>query len=339
MTQKKLILHVGFPKTATSSIQGTLLRNTKLLEEQGIHYPDFGWLGPNHVKVLGSLFDKRPKRFYPDIVKNGIDIGAVKAINRGQFEKLLSRKNCTILISAEHLAHSSPEILKKIESVISQYGWSIEVIAVIRSPLSVFLSNSSQSIKRGRKSLIGMISNPVAISKSLENLWSVFDNVRTYSFSDACRHLRGPVGYFLNFLGIENADAFDLVKANEGLSNNAVRLLSYVNGFEPWNPVVKKNPNQSENDLKVLWTVSGPRFRLTLEEYEAVREHVEFENAWLESNLGREYCDEQIELRRYDVHWDEESLRTVRNALPDVPEVLAPYIRRYFEEKQGIVLD
>jgi len=165
----------------------------------------------------------------------------------------------------------------------------------------------------------------------------VFDTVRTYPFSKACGHPRGPVGYFLDFLDVD-ADAFEFVTANESLSINAIRLLEYIDRLEPFILDGEKNPNRSSDDLKALWTVPGPKFRLTWEEYETVREHVEFENAWLESNLGREYCDDEIELRRSDVHWDEEGLRAVRSALPEIPDVLVPYVHRYFEEERGIVL-
>jgi len=175
-------------------------------------------------------------------------------------------------------------------------------------------------------------------SRRLENLRSAFDTIRTYPFSEACGHPRGPVGYFLDFLGIENVGAFEFVTENESLSNNAIRLLRYVEDFEPLILDGKRNPNRHECDLKDLWAIPGSKFRLTWEEYETVREQIEFENAWLESNLGREYCDEEIELRWSDVHWDEGSLRAVRNALPEVPDVLVSHVYRYFEEVQGIIL-
>jgi len=346
MTQKKLILHIGFPKTATTSIQETLSRGRDLLEEQGIHYPRITRSSSNndmnHEEVLLSLFSERSERLHAYIkrAEEIEDVSAANAAYRDQFEMLFARKDCIVLISADNLPHQPQKILKKIESAIQKYGWSIEVIASVRSPLSDLASTYSEitkSIPLAYKKLPDYRVRTSA-SRRLENLRSVFDTVRTYPFSEACRHPRGPVGYFLDFLGVENAGAFELIKANEGLSNNAIRLLAYINRFESLILNGRKNPNRSERDLAALWTVPGPKFRLTREEYEMVREHIEFENAWLESNLGREYCDDEIELRRSDVHWDEESLRAVRNALPNVPGVLVPYVHRYFEEERGLVL-
>jgi len=294
----------------------------------------------NHGTMLLSLFSEQPEKLNLYIRRPEDDIGAANAAYREQFERLLARKDCTVLISAEFLAGRSPEFLKKIASTIRKYGWSVEVIATVRSPLSNLVSTYAQAIKSIPilpKSLLDYRVQASA-SRRLKNLRSVFDTVRTYPFSEACGHPHGPIGYFLDFLGIENVGAFEFVTENEGLSNNAIRLLRYIEGFEPLIVDGKKNPNRFERDLEYLWAIPGPKFHLTCEEYETVREHIEFENAWLESNLGREYCDEEIELRLSDVHWDEGSLRAVRNALPKVPGVLAPYVHRYFAEEQGIVL-
>jgi len=122
------------------------------------------------------------------------------------------------------------------------------------------------------------------------------------------------------------------------LSNNAVRLLAYINRFEPTILNGKRNPRRSCGDLKSLWSIPGPDFRLTYEEYETIRERIEFENGRLENDLGREYCDDTMKLRLSDVHWDEDSLRAVRKFLPEVPSVLVPCVHKYFEEEQGLVL-
>lgn len=41
--QRRLFLHIGFPKTGTTALQLFLRRNAQLLAQQGIHYPDIGY--------------------------------------------------------------------------------------------------------------------------------------------------------------------------------------------------------------------------------------------------------------------------------------------------------
>jgi len=340
--QGKLILHVGFFKTTTSSIQQTLSRNRKLFEKQRIHYPEI--VRPpsqepiNHGEILASLFSDKPEAL-PENIKSGADIGVVNAAYLEQFEKLLARKDCTVIISAEGMEIARREFFEKIRDIFQHYGWSIEVVATVRSPLSAMIGNYSERV---RDDLVSSDTPHyrllIATLRRLEILQLVFDTVRTYPFSKACLHTRGPVGYFLDFLGIENAGAFEIVTADESLSNNAVRLLAYINRFEPAILNGKKNPRRSCGDLKAFWSIPGPDFRLTCEEYETIRERIEFENGRLENDLGREYCDDTMKLRLSDVHWDEDSLQAVRKFLPEVPSVLVPCVHKYFEEEQGLVL-
>jgi len=88
-----------------------------------------------HGEVFLSLFSERPEKVHLNI-KRGGNIASINAMYHEQFEELLALEDCKILISAEHIAGQQPQFFEKIESAIQKYNWSIEVIAVVRHPLS-----------------------------------------------------------------------------------------------------------------------------------------------------------------------------------------------------------
>ena len=72
---KRFILHVGFHKTATSSIQQTLALNLDQLAEQGYRYPIFEYNGlkiTNHSIPFYSTYCKEPQKYNMNIM-NGYD--------------------------------------------------------------------------------------------------------------------------------------------------------------------------------------------------------------------------------------------------------------------------
>jgi len=69
---KKLILHIGQPKTGTTSIQRFCLNHRNHLLQQGVLYPDAGRHGPGHPhfepQFLVSHRSKLPNLNRPGIV-------------------------------------------------------------------------------------------------------------------------------------------------------------------------------------------------------------------------------------------------------------------------------
>ena len=71
--QRRVILHVGLHKTATTSLQATCLANRVALAHQGICYPDFRHpLQPeqsmaNHSVPLVSMVHPKPHEYHMNI--------------------------------------------------------------------------------------------------------------------------------------------------------------------------------------------------------------------------------------------------------------------------------
>src|SRR5688572_8309485 len=61
---RTLVLHIGYPKTATSSIQWCLHANRDRLRDRGVYYPLTGqFLDHSHNRLAFTLFENLHERF------------------------------------------------------------------------------------------------------------------------------------------------------------------------------------------------------------------------------------------------------------------------------------
>ncbi len=145
---KKLILHIGFNKTGTTSIQKDLTLNADRLLAQGILYP----CDPNasyvqrwqHLPLAAAIPDRRVPWLSP---------AKRKSLGRAfsDLKSYIADQNFqTLLISSENFG--APDMTEsKVRWVQQQFsGYDITVLAYIRRQDAYFLSTYQQSIKAGR---------------------------------------------------------------------------------------------------------------------------------------------------------------------------------------------
>lgn len=124
--QPRLLLHIGLPKTGTTSIQETLLTNRERLLEQGILYPAAGLWGPGHAALASSYIN--PERRALGVYARAQDHHAIlRQIRRETLEAGCER----VIISAEALSDlNTAEIAQFVEDWSPHYA--IEVVACLR---------------------------------------------------------------------------------------------------------------------------------------------------------------------------------------------------------------
>lgn len=135
---KKLIVHAGFPKTGTTSLQASLAQARVSLLEQGLLYPEsrgsaqhsaawaltqktFGWEGRGGYKT--------PEKDWVDLVNH------VKATNE------------TVLLSSEFFSHTNEEQVAKFKADMNVTDTTI--IFTMRSLAKILPSRYQQSLKKG----------------------------------------------------------------------------------------------------------------------------------------------------------------------------------------------
>lgn len=134
-TQKKIIIHVGPPKTGTSAIQSWLLENKKHLKKAGIYYPKHQ-KDENEISS-GNFLSLLTKN--EETNKYDIDLQKLSSLLQ-QFEQM---KCHTLLLSSEHFHNH----------LISLFCYlpNAQYVFYVRHPLSIIESSYHQQVKRHRR--------------------------------------------------------------------------------------------------------------------------------------------------------------------------------------------
>lgn len=314
---RQVIIHAGFPKTATTSIQITCAKNQSKLEELGLHYPRFLLNNRpiyNHSIPFISMFTANPELYHINIRKK-VNVDEANKKYEQQLNEILQKKLKKIVISGEGISDLTKSEISKMREKISSYGYGIRVIIFVRSPFSLYNSSLQQQIKSGRSI---EIYKPPRIKNKIEKIISVFPEAEFHSFRDVCKHNHGPVGYFLSLIGVKNFSEIEFIYSNESLSNQAARLISYINEKQPfW---IKKtiNPLRSQGDTNIFKEIKGDKFKLTSNELEKFKHTLDRTNEYLLEKFGAEFCDSKpylpLEEENHN-HWSEEQLEQLKVAV------------------------
>ncbi|MEM1377668.1 MAG: hypothetical protein AAGG69_09785 [Pseudomonadota bacterium] len=150
---QRLILHVGHPKTGSTSIQKALAANRRQLEKEGIFYPETALLSHNH-RVLGFAIDEdktsslrlRLSAQYADPVSFSL-----KEWDRVSSAFQVSPAD-TLLLSSESIFNDlwNFENAKRLQDRISHLNCR-EVVGLcyMRSPGPFYLSRAQQKLRGG----------------------------------------------------------------------------------------------------------------------------------------------------------------------------------------------
>ena len=309
-------LHVGLPKTASSSFQATCGINAELLQDAEINYPFFSCTAANKSKIynhsipIRSLFTEDPVNYRMNKrwgIANNIE--EVNSSYENQLSDFLTSSN-DLIISGESISLLSKESLLKLINKIKSYNYEIKVIALVRSPYAMICSAIQQSIKTGEYFELISLNDSIPTSfgdkqlhlksKTVEKLISVFGkSICFYSFDRACLHSYGPVGFLLEEFLRQDPSIFKYQKNNESLSNLSVRIQNEFNAINPafigskngnkYNAKFRRFPLKVDERLGF----SG-KFLLTEAEYGLVEEFVKSETDSLNEATGLDFSGQSL---------------------------------------------
>ena len=171
--RRRLILHAGTHKTASSDIQSRLLRSRSLLEQENVHYRF----------PVQDVHDFKP---------------LTKAITRGDchlwcdYLELMARGDGDVLLSGEQFAPRLTErkTIRKLRSLAHKYGYELTIVIFIRSQLDYINSRYAYTLKRfyhtttfneyvqevfaGRLPSSGTFTGPNAKRSDVFDFWNYF---------------------------------------------------------------------------------------------------------------------------------------------------------------------
>ena len=360
--KKTIYLHLGFAKTATTSIQNALVENQEILKRSGLYYPQFTVANKtsnkflhNHNYPMTSLFAEHSHWFFMNLFWTKSDpilSASIKNKFGLQMQEIL-KSDKDLIFSAEVVSSFSVKELQRIKSRLSEYG-EIKTLVFVKRPLSYLTSLTNQRIKAK-----GDIGDLVFFSQSdkIENIRKVFGASTSFmSFEESCAQGIGPVEYFFRWLGLIDSFINTEPKLNVSLSNKATRLIKFINSEEPFwmgrtlaesynsgNLIIEndyQNPNRIQGDVSCLKVLSGKKFSFTASELHKFKHQLSVENQLIKQLLGPEYCDavstsENSNADKY-IDFSLDHVKYIEFVLPFLSETIRKLVIRFFNESDRI---
>lgn len=248
---KRIYLHVGVHKTATTSIQESFGEGSKILASNGYLYPIFSRNNDiivNHSEVFYSLFCEKPESYHMNIKKGFTSRKLINELHqsyRDQLVKQLEKFNGEYLIlSGEDMSLLGLKELQKLRHYlleITNPKVHIEVILFCRNPAVREKAHILQLVKGGY-TLEQAFERNDALPRpfyqiKINHLSEVFScgAVHVIRFEDAILHKEGPGGALLSGVGAGECISKQLGKrfSNQSLSYEATILTNAINTNYP----------------------------------------------------------------------------------------------------------
>jgi hypothetical protein len=291
-TEKCAVIHTGFHKTASSSIQHSLAHNRGLLAKRGYLYPGFVVNGTRFYNCsvpLYGLYCEEPEKFNQYWYHNKLDADLVNNKLERLFQDDLWARN-QLIFSDEFISNLSRQGLINLRDDFSSNGFKLRVISYVREPFELLVSSCQQQARREtiKKILLkGRVKQEINKIKKLKDVFG--DAAEFYSFEKACSHKLGPVGFFFELLGV-TLKPERVLRINEGMSRYSVRLLSYINEQAPeFERSEKNNPIRRRHDTVKLDMLPGEKFQLKKDEVEFIKPEVLESRKSIEQLLGEDF--------------------------------------------------
>jgi len=282
-SMKKCILHIGMPKTGSSSIQKYLYSKVKSLD--GIEYAEIGPI--NHSGPITYIFN-------PDIIndpffsRRGLSSEQIISKKKHFTKKLnnaLSAEYETIIISAESLGtvFFKEDWLWELKKKLLKYVDSIEVIAYVRKPIS-FMESAFQQ----RSKIEPVDLNYENLYPNYQSRFDKFNNVFehvTYKLFDKNTLIDGDVvADFCSQLGIEYS--------NSTVVNKSLNLLSikFLYQFQRRRKNITINQEGIEILEESLSVLRGAKFKLSKDIVEKILITFNDDITWMENQIGIARC-------------------------------------------------
>ena len=246
----KAYIHIGLPKTGSTSIQKSLFQGSKKLLKDGVLYPDL-----DNIQHLGivPLFLASPENF-GKVRKLGLNrqealqwASAQQAELDRQIER--SRADCCILSSEFFSKLESVDEVANFKAFLDDRFEQYQIVAYVREPGSLFCSSLNQFIKSGNSSFREYPTPQTFNSRNRERLQRYVDcfgseRMDVVKFSRDYLYEGDVVRDFLK--RAQFSGSIDVVNGNQSLPGAILATMVTLNRHIPKWVDGQLNPNWSQ---------------------------------------------------------------------------------------------
>lgn len=235
----RCVLHIGPPKTGTTSIQNFLISNRKLLSDAGIFVPRARIQRHAELTLLGLSRAKRDNRsFIPWNIRSDADLQRVQAEIEAELDdqlKAAGRRHHSVVMSAEGLSGIRPPGVRRLREVLSRHADSFRVVVYLRRQDLLETSRYKNNVMIKGRDGGGPFAGRTADYPRILETWSeVFgeEALHPVIFPDSALQPRELIASFVEAAGLEG---FDLEacrqpgRRNTALDARALELLKHIN--------------------------------------------------------------------------------------------------------------
>ena len=299
-----IYLHLGLPKTGTTTIQSALFAERKRLLKSGILYPGFA---KNHSVPLRSVFSEAPHRLTMNRLR-GAGTAEAAAVKVGQWshaldEALENPDWNALVLSAEGAINMRSDEMRRLRDRLLGHADEVIVPLCLRHPYKSRVSRVQQGLKTGDTIDAGVrwLAVPGYLRETIGRVSDVFgaDNLRLAVFEEMIAHPGGLTEAFAAIIGLPpgHLPASAARRMNQRMSQRACLVLDRLNREVPLLTGEGRSPGRSRRVDAWVRNLSGPDFALTPEQAEALRPAVEDDLAFAEALFGRQVWTEGMPAR------------------------------------------
>jgi hypothetical protein len=222
MPDRRLILHIGLHKTGSTAIQRTLLENRACLRDQGIEYPDIGFLLFGHHNLVRDLQSDPPS------------YAAMSA-------KIMELQG-TVVISSENLARIAPRYARALRDSLPFD--EVAIVCYVRSFIKIIYSWWQEEVKHRKaftfpeflsRALLRPLTVHVFNVNAVLDAFSVFgrDNIYVYEYDIACGVDGNIVDHFFGTVlkGASYMPVSGKGRVNEAFDLATIEVIRVLNSF------------------------------------------------------------------------------------------------------------
>jgi len=334
---KNIYLHIGTLKTATSSIQDTLYANRELLELNNYFYSKA--FPKNHSTIFQRLFSDTASKSHTSI-KFGLDAEKIELINNGYIETIRQEIGSTgcnnVIYSAELISTFTMQELEKLKEFFNNLVpmANIHVLISIRNPIDYINS----FVQQRKKTCID--SNfDFTFKSQFQKLFTVFgkEQVVAYKFEDACQNKFGPVGHFLNIVGISNdlINDINIITSNSSVSDKAIDIIDFINHRIPMLDGNQISEGRMHLDHYPFHELTGKKFQLGKDYFDVNigLKTLSESCQWLKDNLKIEYTLKEIPDQAPQIIYDDAFSEEIKSIYIFLTPVLKKLTYDYIKER------